>query len=276
MQTMRKIVPISTAILVLMVVLACGLGPSPTATPKPSKPTATKAPAPKATNTPKPTDTATPAPIPTGAPEVNFAVDRTQIKQGECVIFSWKVENVKAVYFYREGDHWQDHGVAGEGRQQECPPASTAFYLRVVKPDDIVDLRQIAITVEPTPTATSPADPLARTRWQVQSYFDPARPGSLIPVLAGTSLTVEFGRDGKVAGSAGCNPYTSSYMVQGVLLTFTLPTATTQLCDQPQGIMEQEDVFLALLPTVGGYAMEGSRLTLMNTTGQTVAQLVAY
>ncbi|HSR34981.1 MAG TPA: META domain-containing protein [Anaerolineae bacterium] len=273
---MKKLVPVLTAILVLMVILACGFAPRPTETPRPSKPAATKAPAPTATSTPKPTNTATPAPTPTGAPEVNFSVDRTQIKQGECVTFSWKVENVKAVYYYREGDRWQNHGVAGQGSQQECPPSSTAFYLRVVKPDESIDLRQIVITVEPTPTATSAFDPLGGTRWRVQSYRDPASAGSLSPVLTGTTLTVDFGRDGKVSGSAGCNTYSSTYVVQGNLLAITLPTATNKLCTEPQGIMEQETAFVALLPTIGSYSISGSQLTLKSASGQIVVELEAY
>ena len=273
---MKKLVPIVTAILVLIVILACGFGSRPTETPPPSKPAATKAPAPTATNTPKPANTATPAPAPTGAPEVNFAVDRTQIKQGECVTFSWKVENVAAVYYYEEGDRWRDHGVGGQGSQQECPPSSTAFYLRVVKPDGSIDLRQIAVAVEPAPTATSAFDPLGGTRWRVLSYRDPASPDGLSPVLAGTTLTLDFGRDGKVTGSAGCNTYSSTYVLQGSLLALTLPTATNQLCTEPQGIMEQETNFLGLLPTIGSYSLAGSQLTLNNASGQTVAELVAY
>jgi heat shock protein HslJ len=259
-----------------MVILACGFGSRPTATPRPTKPAATKAPVPTATNTPKPTNTATAAPTPTGAPEVNFAVDRTQIKQGECVTFSWKAENVKAVYYYREGDPWQDHGVAGQGSQQECPPSSTAFYLRVVKPDDTVDLRQIAIAVEPAPTATSAFDPLGGTRWRVRSYRDPASSGSLSPVLSGTTLTIEFGRDGKVSGSAGCNTYSSTYVIQGNLLAIILPTATNKLCSEPQGIMEQETTFLALLPAIEGYSIAGNLLTFNNASGQIAMELVAY
>jgi hypothetical protein len=276
LQTMKKLVPILTAIVVLMVILACGFGSKPTETPEPVKPAATKAPAPKATNTPKPTNTATPAPTPTGPPEVNFAVDRTQIKQGECVTFSWKVENVKAVYYYQEGERWEDHGVAGQGSQQECPPSTTAFYLRVVKPDENIDLRQIAIAVELTPTATSAFDPLGGTRWRVLTYTDPASPGSLITVLTGTTMTVDFARDGQVSGSAGCNTYTSGYVVQGSLLALTPPTASNKMCTEPQGIMEQEKAFLDLLPTIGSYAMSGSQLTFKNASGVTVAELVAY
>lgn len=272
---MRKLGPILSAILALMVIMACGLGPSPTATPKPSKPTATKAAAPKPTNTPKPTATATPAPTPTGAPDVNFAVDRTQIKQGECVVFTWKVANVKAVYFYQEGDRWQDKGVGGEDSRQVCPPASTAYYLRVVKPDDTVDLRQISITVQVEPTATSAFDPLGGTKWQVRSLYDPNSPSGLTAVLGGTSLTVEFGRDGKVTGSSGCNTYVTTYVVQGTQLTLALPMATSKICDQLQGIMEQEAAFLAHLAAAASFNLQGSRLAISNLSGQVVLDLVS-
>jgi heat shock protein HslJ len=80
-------------------------------------------------------------------------VDRNNIKAGECVNFSWKVDNVKEVYFYREGQRWQDHGVTGEETRTECPPVTTTYYLRVVKPDNSVEVRQITIYVEPTADA---------------------------------------------------------------------------------------------------------------------------
>jgi polar amino acid transport system substrate-binding protein len=43
--------------------------------------------------------TATPAPTSTPSTDITFTVDRTQIKQGECVTFSWRVQNVREVYF---------------------------------------------------------------------------------------------------------------------------------------------------------------------------------
>ena len=81
---------------------------------------------------------------------IDFTVDRTSIRSGECVTFHWRVENVKAVYFFREDQRWQKHGVVREERRQECPPQSTTYYLRVVKGDDGVEVRQIPIQVQPS------------------------------------------------------------------------------------------------------------------------------
>ncbi|MGD9047989.1 MAG: transporter substrate-binding domain-containing protein [Anaerolineae bacterium] len=96
-----------------------------------------------------PGPTVTPAPTNTPTPGIVFTVDRDQIKQGECVTFSWKVDNVKEVYFYAEGEDWRDNGVTGEGSQQECPPATITYYLRVVLRDNSVVTQSIRIDVQP-------------------------------------------------------------------------------------------------------------------------------
>ena len=95
----------------------------------------------------------TAVPTQTPVPGISFSVDRTNIRAGECVIFSWNVQNVQAVYFYAEGENWQDNGVAGQGSQKECPPYTMTYYLRVVMPDGSVQTRQITIYVEPATQA---------------------------------------------------------------------------------------------------------------------------
>jgi ABC-type amino acid transport substrate-binding protein len=100
-----------------------------------------------------PGPTVTPAPTQTPVAGIVFTVDRNKIKAGECVNFYWKVENVKEVYFYVEGQDWSGNGVTGEGTRQECPPVTTIYNLRVVKLDASVDVRQISIYVEPVAEA---------------------------------------------------------------------------------------------------------------------------
>jgi polar amino acid transport system substrate-binding protein len=95
--------------------------------------------------------TATPLPTQTPSPNIQFTVDRDHIRQGECVTFSWKVENVQAVYFYADGEDWRNHGVAGTGQRTECPQTTTTYNLRVVYPDGTVEVRKITIYVESAP-----------------------------------------------------------------------------------------------------------------------------
>jgi plastocyanin len=84
---------------------------------------------------------------------ITFSVDRTDIKEGECVTFTWDVENVKEVYFYPDGEPWQDYGVTGQGSSVQCPQQTTTYNLRVVKRDGTVETRQITIYVEETAEA---------------------------------------------------------------------------------------------------------------------------
>ena len=399
--------------------------------------------------------TATPAPTPTPAPNIIFTVDRTQIKQGECVTFQWKVQNVREIYFYREGQNWQDHGVTGEENRVECPPVTTTYYLRVVNQDGSVEVPSITIYVEavatapqitrftvdpagqitlgqcvtvrwevkgdvdkvtigangaplwegapltgkldncppgtgnvaygieavgtggtsrqqqtinvvdvatatPVPTAAPEApviqafsvdpnqiqagecvdvswsagggasytrilrngavvldnagfsghetdcldqpggytyrleaynpanqsvaeeravsvleaareNPLAGTSWFATAYWDGAQ---MAMVLEGTALTASFGTGSNLDGTSGCNTYSANYLVEGRSLAITPPSATSKLCGEPQGVMEQETAFLSALASAGGYNLEGGELFILDGAGQAVLEFV--
>lgn len=384
----------------------------------------------------------TPAPTQTPAPGIDFAVDRTNIRQGECVTFSWQTENVREVYFYAQGQNWQEYPEAGEGSRRECPIVNTTYELRVVKQDGAVEVRQTTIFVEPVAGAPLierfSVDPEPQItvgqcvdiRWNVRGEIDtvritannsslwdgaPARgsqqvcppgqgtieygieaggPGgtsrqqrtikvvaeatatpaptpepdapvinafevvpnqvevgacvdvswragggaSLVQIrrdgdialdngpvegavrdcnlseagtiifridafnragqatfqeesitvsgqppdnpLAGTawimqdalpetSVTLTFDADGRAYGSAGCNSFSTTYLVDGQNLAVTVPGASNALCSEPDGIMEQEATFLANLPTAGSYEINrnGAELIIFDTGG---------
>jgi ABC-type amino acid transport substrate-binding protein len=97
--------------------------------------------------------TATPMPTQTPNPDIAFTVDRDQIQAGQCVNFSWNVTNASQAYFFAQGENWQDNQVPLQGSQMECPPVTTAYFLRVVLNDNQVQTRQITIYVEPAPDA---------------------------------------------------------------------------------------------------------------------------
>jgi ABC-type amino acid transport substrate-binding protein len=93
---------------------------------------------------------APPTPVPPPPPPGNtFTVDRTTINAGECVTFSWNVTNVKAVYFYPQGQPYQQYGVAGQASKVECPPTTTIYTLRVQYANDQVQEQHIQINVNP-------------------------------------------------------------------------------------------------------------------------------
>ena len=99
----------------------------------------------------------TPTPFPTATPsaDVNFWTDNSTINQGQCTINHWRTQNVQAVYYYHDGQNWQEHGVAGTGDMQECPQQSITYYLRVVHRDGSVEQQAIRVNVTPTVDAPS-------------------------------------------------------------------------------------------------------------------------
>ncbi|MCO6452379.1 MAG: transporter substrate-binding domain-containing protein [Caldilineales bacterium] len=99
--------------------------------------------------------TPTPAPTSTPSANVNFWTDNANIQGGQCTTNHWTTQNVQAVYYYQQGQNWQDHGVAGNGDSQECPHQTTTYYLRVVERNNSVDERQLTIQVQQNVAAPS-------------------------------------------------------------------------------------------------------------------------
>jgi len=95
---------------------------------------------------------ATPTPFPTATPsaDVNFWTDNVNLTQGQCTVNHWRTQNIKEIYYYHDGQSWQNHGVAGTGDVQTCPSQSITYYLRVVHRDGSVDQRAIRINVTPS------------------------------------------------------------------------------------------------------------------------------
>ena len=106
---------------------------------------------------------------------------------------------------------------------------------------------------------------LAGTAWQVTGYNNGQQ--AVVSVISGTTLTMAFGQDGRVAGLAGCNRFTGSYSQDGEKVSFGPAAATRMMCAAPEGIMEQEARFLAALETAATARFEGDSLELRTATG---------
>ncbi len=91
--------------------------------------------------------TPTPAPTQTPSPNIVFTANPTTINAGQAVQFAWDVRSAKAVYFYHDGQDWQNHGVPGQGQSTEYPPYTINYYLRVINTDDSVTVKTRTITV---------------------------------------------------------------------------------------------------------------------------------
>ncbi|MCA9989502.1 MAG: META domain-containing protein [Anaerolineales bacterium] len=114
--------------------------------------------------------------------------------------------------------------------------------------------------------------PLTGTAWVLAAFMDAQ---SSIDPLEGSEITMQFGEDGQVGGVAGCNNYFASYTVNGSELTLGPAGATLRSCDTPEGVMLQENMFLAALDDVASFQIEGRVLTLFNADGVAILLFAA-
>jgi ABC-type amino acid transport substrate-binding protein len=95
--------------------------------------------------------TPVPQPSPTPAPGVAFWADSYQLQGGQCTGIHWDVQNVQAVYFYQQGQSWENNGVTGKEDRTVCPTQSTTYYLRVEYTNGAVETRELRIQVAAAP-----------------------------------------------------------------------------------------------------------------------------
>jgi heat shock protein HslJ len=109
---------------------------------------------------------------------------------------------------------------------------------------------------------------LADTAWIATGYNNGRQ--ATVSVMAGTELTANFGADGKLSGSAGCNSYATSYRIDEDKITIGSTVLTTRkACEQ--AVMDQEMQYLAALSTAAAYRIDGSKLELRNADGALAA-----
>ena len=213
--------------------------------------------------------TPTPA-LPTATPsaQINFWADRTQINQGECATLSWDVRNVQGVWVYPQGSNFSAFPRTGQGSERVCPAVTTTYEMRVLLTDGSTQFRQVTINViqpiappQPPPVAPPPViDPLAGTRWTVANFNNGA--SAVVGLIPGTSITLEFDGAGRVSGNAGCNSYFASYRASGASLTVDRPGTTSLLCESPEGVMQQEQQYLAALNSAATFLISGDALQI--------------
>ena len=130
-------------------------------------------------------------------------------------------------------------------------------------------------TVPATPTTTESATSMASTStpsdgeltlegvtWTLSDETD------LGVDLAGVDVNARF-EGGTVSGLSGCNRYTGTSTGSGGELTISTNVAATMMaCPEPQSTVEA--AYLAALPTVASYAIDGNTLTLSDTSGTAI------
>jgi heat shock protein HslJ len=122
----------------------------------------------------------------------------------------------------------------------------------------------------PTSASLGGSESLAG-EWRVTGYNNGR--GGVTTLVAGTDITVAFGADGAVSGSAGCNNFTGSYEVDGAGVSFGPLAATMKMC-AAEGVMEQESQFLAAMQNSTTWEIRGAELELRNDDGALQVKLM--
>ena len=104
------------------------------------------------------------------------------------------------------------------------------------------------------------SDPLDGTSWVLMAYRK-TRP------ISGTTITATF-EDGQVRGSAGCNSYSGSYQVSGDTITVGAVAITEMACLEPEGVMEQELLFVEFLTDAQTFRLADGQLQTFRPDGE--------
>jgi heat shock protein HslJ len=104
--------------------------------------------------------------------------------------------------------------------------------------------------------------------WDATGFL---RGDALVSPIAGTEITAAFSRGGDLTGSAGCNPYATTYTAEGGALEIAEISVTEIACPDPEGVMEQESAFLDALASATGFRVDGETLQLLRGDGTRVA-----
>lgn len=110
---------------------------------------------------------------------------------------------------------------------------------------------------------------LSESAWTVIGYNNGR--GGVVSTMVDTDLTADFTPDGTVTGSSGCNTYRGSYETDGRSITIGPLISTRMFCDQPEGVMDQEQAYLAALGTAATFEFMGNRLEMRTAEGSIVA-----
>jgi polar amino acid transport system substrate-binding protein len=126
-----------------------------------------------------------------------------------------------------------------------APPTATATE---VPPEPTAT----EVPPEPTPTE-KPGSDLRDMTWVVAGYLADIEDEELTEPIPDTRIELVFNEEDNYNGNAGCNTYNGRYVTDGIKIILTAGSSTKLLCNEPAGIMEQEDLYLSLLTQVEEY-----------------------
>lgn len=112
----------------------------------------------------------------------------------------------------------------------------------------------------------APPPRLDGVNWEVTGFNNGRQ--AVVGVLADTTLRLAFDEQA-VYGHAGCNRFRAAYSIDGNTISIEPPAATRMFCGG-EGVMEQEQQFLAALASATTWAIERGMLDMHRGDGERV------
>jgi len=127
--------------------------------------------------------------------------------------------------------------------------------------------------VPPTPTAEPttkpPTEDLVNRTWFLQTITKGRAAPQ--PILQGSTITIFFDANGTFYGSGGCNNYTGTWAAgDDGSMALTIGQMTNMICDDPPGVMEQEQDYMAALPRTQSFAIGDDGSLSLYTSDQQI------
>ncbi len=152
---------------------------------------------------------------------------------------------------------------------QQAAAYTTALTQAATYNSDGRQLRLLDASGKSLATFTAQSGKLGGTSWVLTGYNNGKQ--AVVSVAIGSKLAADFGADGKLSGSAGCNNYTATYEASEKSIKIGPSASTRKMCADPAGVMEQETQYLKTLETAATYRVEGNRLELRTANGALAA-----
>jgi heat shock protein HslJ len=135
---------------------------------------------------------------------------------------------------------------------------------------DTLSLTGGGVSMSYSKEASPSPPPLIGTAWTLSAMSSGGTTSST--TTSANPITMTLASDATVSGSAGCNAYHGGYTTQGDSLTFE-PLATTRKLCEPD-VMSQEQSFLTAMGNVATFAVDGSQLTMSDSSGAALLTFV--
>ena len=155
-------------------------------------------------------------------------------------------------------------------QEQACFAALTQAKKHTVTADSLTltDDQGLALVgyavVQPTTLEGTECDALA---------YNNSKDG-LRSLAASSAITATFGSDGRLAGNASINRYSTTSSTSGDTMSIYAQIVSTQMAG-PEDLMQQEAPYLAALPRTATYTVEGDELRLRDSGGAALGHYVA-